>query len=96
MKATDLDFMTCLHIAECAAQVFNRHRPEEGDKGIEWVRARLRQSSVATLRWLWKSGDYDTRMTVAARVLAWKPKEDPDFSGVIKRIQDREKARTAK
>ena len=91
-----LDFMTAFNIAECAAQVFNRHRPEAGDKGVEWVRQRLRSSSVATLRWLWKTGDYDTRMTVASRVRAWKPDGDKGLPEFIRRIQDREKARAAR
>lgn len=97
----DLDFMTCFHIAECAAQIFNRHRPAPGDKGIEWVRKRLRYSAVQTLRTLWKSGDASTRTSVAARVQAWKPGTDvmaknDVLAEFIARIDKREKARAAR
>lgn len=97
----DLDFMTGYNIAECAAQVFNRHRPAPGDKGIEWIRQRLRYSAVQTLRALWKSGDASMRTTVAARVQAWKPGTDvmaknSVLAEFIARIDKREKARGGK
>ena len=50
---------------------------------------------LETLRALWRSGDAETRATVASRVNAWLGRDPSKRNGIIDRVTARERARFA-
>lgn len=93
-----LDFFTAYHIAETAARVLWEEQPcRQSDlAGLDFqvasnLRRMARESAVATLRWLWRTGHAEQRRTVACRVHVWLSKDaSPDYGP---RIQARESER---
>lgn len=99
MNRVSLDFMIVYHLAETAARVLWEERPGQDEMLANCVpleqrsnlRIMARSSAVATLRWLWKSGNADQRIMVAARVNLWLKKGRDGAS--TRRIRIRESAR---
>lgn len=89
-----LPFFDSYALADCCARIFAEWRtskhPEQDDAK---VRQMLREQAVRGLRYLWQTGDYGQRATVACRVAIWM--HHPNVSTLQKAVTEREKARLA-
>jgi len=89
-----IPFMDSYALADCTARIFAEWRtskhPADDDAKVRQI---LRYQAVAGLRYLWKTGDYSQRVTVACRVAIWM--HHPNVSEIHKKILAREKVRLA-
>jgi len=89
-----MPFMESYALADCCARIFAEWRtskhPEADDAKVRQI---LRDQAVRGLRYLWQTGDYSQRATVACRVAIWM--KHPNVSTLQKTVVEREKARLA-
>lgn len=86
-----MDFMSCMSLAECAARPFAEwHTLKHPKPDSSKLRQVMRRDAVAALRFLWKNGDASQRVTVFARVAVWVGKNPNEM---YKRILERENQR---
>lgn len=84
-------FFEALSIADSLAQKFANTFPSK-EANPNW-RGYVRTYCIPGLRWLWKSGDANTRTTLAARVAIWRDRKTEDVKALQTRILSRELAR---
>jgi len=89
-----ISFTESYALADCCARIFAEWRtskhPESDDAKVRQI---LRDQAVIGLRYLWQTGDYSQRATVACRVAIWM--HHPNVSALQKTVVEREKARLA-
>lgn len=87
-----LSFMDGFAIVDCAARIFAEERTSKWPDNSSAIRSFCRQNAVASLRYLWRTGDFDQRATVASRVAVWMNRTAQEIRS---RVILREKARLA-
>lgn len=85
------NFNETLALSDSLAQQFVKNYPSTREEQ-KW-RQYFRGFCVPGLRWLWRTGDANTRTTLAARVAVWRERKTEDVRELQTRILARELGR---
>ena len=81
-------FLETLAIADSLSKTFVGTFPDK--QRSPSTRGFIRCYSVPGLRWLWRTGDADTRATIATRLAIWRERNKEEVKALRKRIYSRE------
>lgn len=82
------NFLETLSIADSLAQKFVGTFPSKEESPS--LRGLLQCYAVPGLRWLWRTGDADTKTTLAVRVAVWRDRSKEEVKALGERIRSRE------
>lgn len=91
MTMNEPNFLESLSIADGLARNFVGIFPTKGEKPN--FQHYLRGYCIPGLRWLWRTGDANTRATLAARVAVWRGRKTEEVRALQSRILARELGR---
>lgn len=84
-------FYEALALSDCVAQRFPSLYPSK--QASPSLRAYLRTLVTPGIRLLWRTGDAETRTTLAARIHVWLDRNESERNATLDRIRSRERAR---